>query len=90
MNKTIPMNLKTIRDVRTMFRDIHEVLVPAGTEVILIPSGNNTGIAVQASKVQLLSDTEEAFKRDSQHDYVWLNKWHLEPDGRKWFESQMA
>jgi len=83
-----PSNLKTIRDVRIIFRDIHDVLVPAGTDVIPFPCANNTGLAVHASKVKLLSDTEAAFKHDSQLYYVWLRKEHLDPVAREWFEAQ--
>lgn len=69
--------MKTKHEIRTTFRDMHELLIPAGTTAAWIEGGSG-GYAVAPGTVRLLSPTPALFKHDSTYYYIWVNEKDLE------------
>jgi hypothetical protein len=72
------MEQVTKHDIRRSYRDIHDILIPAGTPAKWIEGGAG-GWAVEPRSVQLLSKTGALFKHDSTHFYIWVGAADLEP-----------
>lgn len=72
------MDQVTKHDVKLIFRETHDLLIPAGTPVKWIEGGQG-GWAVDKNAVQLLSKTESLFKHDSTYFYIWVKETDLQP-----------
>jgi hypothetical protein len=65
--------MKTKHDIRATFRDMHSILIPAGTPADWIEGGTG-GFAVAPGRVQLMSNTASLFKHDSTYFYIWVSE----------------
>ena len=68
----------TKHDIKLTFRDMHDILIPAGTPAKWIEGGTG-GWAVEPKSVQLLSNTAALFKHDSTYFYIWVKEADLQP-----------
>lgn len=70
--------MKTKHDIRTTFRDMHDLFIPAGTKPRWIEGGQG-GWAVGPHQVELRSETSALFKHDSTYYYIWVSEKDLAP-----------